>query len=651
MSMTGTSLSRVAAVLAATCGLAGCAPPEPPDLTGPVAGWPVYGGDAGGSRHSALTQITPENVGRLEPAWVHHAGLPASSSGTLLPAAQTTPILVGDALVFCTPWNVAIAIDAESGEERWRFDPELDTEGIYVLNCRGVSSWSDAAGPDARCPERIFLGTLDARLFALDASSGAPCPEFGDAGHVDLRRGIGDVQPGEYGVTSPPAVVDDRVIVGTMILDNRRRDAPGGVVRAYDARSGALVWAWDPLPPGGATAEGRGGGAQYARGTTNAWSILSVDAELGLVYVPTGNTSPDYYGGDRNGLDHYSSSVVALDVATGAPRWHFQTVHHDVWDYDVPAQPVLLDFPTPEGPVAALVQATKMGHLFVLDRATGEPLLPVRERSVPTDGVPGEALSATQPFPESPSLHPARLRPEDAFGFTPWDRAACRREIAALRSDGVFTPPTLQGSVQYPGILGGSNWGSVSVDAERGLFVANTSRAATKIRLIPRAEFDARFPDGPPAFGFEPQAGSPYALERAPLLSPLGAPCNPPPWGVIAGIEIATGEIRWERTLGTSRDLAPWPFWFALGTPNQGGPLTTASGVTFVGAATDRFLRALDTATGAELWRGRLPTGGHATPMTYRLGPDRKQYVVIAAGGHALLGTPPGDALVAFALP
>jgi len=627
--------------------LCGCPAPEPLDVSGPVAGWPVYGGDPGGSRHSPLTQITPANVGNLEPAWIHHAGL-SEAGGTLLPAVQTTPILVGDALTFCTPRDIVISIDAETGAERWRFDPGLDTAGIYVLNCRGVSSWTDLAAPAGACRTRILLGTLDARLFALDAATGQPCREFGTDGAVDLRAGIGDVQPGEYGVTSPPLVAGDVVVVGTMVLDNRRADAPGGVVRAYDARTGSLSWAWDPVPPNDRKERGPG---EYSRGTTNAWSILSFDPELDLVYIPTGNTSPDYYGGDRNGLDYYSSSVVALDASTGEPRWHFQTVHHDVWDYDVPSQPVLFDFPAPGGSVPALVQATKLGHLFVLDRATGEPLLPVHERPVPGDGVPGEALSPTQPFPAAPSLHPTHLGPEDAWGLTPWDRAACRRKLAALRSEGLFTPPSLEGSVQYPGMLGGSNWGSVSIDPGRGLLIANTSRAATQIRLIPRAEFEARFPDGPPAFGFEPQEGTPYALERGPLLSPLGPPCSPPPWGVLSGVDLATGKILWERPLGTTRDLAPWPFWLELGTPNQGGPLTTASGVTFVGATTDHFLRAFETASGEELWRGRLPTGGHATPMTYRLRPDGQQFVVIAAGGHALLGTPPGDALVAFALP
>jgi quinoprotein glucose dehydrogenase len=378
-----------------------------------------------------------------------------------------------------------------------------------------------------------------------------------------------------------------------------------------------------------------------------------VDAERGLVFVPTGNSSPDYYGGQRDGLDHYSSSVVALDAATGAVRWHFQTVHHDVWDYDVPAQPTLFEWPGPSGPVPALVQATKLGHLFVLDRATGAPLLPVEERPVPQQGaVPGETLSPTQPFPVRPApLHPATLGADDAFGFTPWDRAKCREAIAALRSDGIFTPPSAQGSVQYPGMVGGMNWGGVAVDPERGLLIANTQRIATRIRLLTREEVRAKYGERIPDYGVEPQEGTPYALERAPLLGPLGAPCNPPPWGTLAAVDLASGALRWEVPLGTTRDLAPWPLWLATGTPNLGGPLLTASGLVFIGATTDFFLRAFDVETGRELWKARLPTAAHATPMTYRLREGGPQYVVIAAGGHGLLGTPPGDALIAFALP
>ena len=646
--MRAASLGLLAAGLAASA----CSD-DAPAPSGPVAGWPVYGGDAGGARHSRLTQITPANVGQLELAWTHHSGDALDGSTSLLPSTyQNTPILFGDLLYVCTPKNRVIAIDPETGEERWSFDPKADLEGIYTLNCRGVSAWTDSRAPaGATCARRIFTGTLDARLIALDAETGEPCRDFGAGGAVNLRAGVGDPQPGEYGVTSPPVLVGDRVVTGAMVLDNRRIDAPAGVVRAYSARSGQLLWAWDPVPPGQATAAD-----EWRRGTANAWSILSADPERNLVYVPTGNTSPDYWGGDRNGLDHYSSSIVALDADTGEVVWHFQTVHHDLWDYDVPSQPVLFDFPGPDGPVPALVAATKMGHLFVLDRVTGEPLFPVEERPVPQGAPPGETLSPTQPFPVKPEpLHPTRLTADDAFGFTFWDRGKCREEIESLRSEGIFTPPSTQGSIHYPGMVGGMNWGSVSIDPDRRLLLVNTQRVATLVRLVPRAEYEAKFAEtGPPKFGFEPQAGSPYAVERRPLLSPFGAPCNPPPWGTLTAIDLASGEKTWEVPIGTTRDLAPFPVWWFLGTigvPNIGGPITTASGLTFIAATTASALRAFDSATGELLWQARLPTAGNATPMTYRLREDGRQFVVIAAGGHGLFGTRPGDALLAFALP
>ena len=604
-------------------------------------------------------------MGALEIAWIHRSGDVLDGTHSLGKSSlQVTPILVDGSLYACSPSGRVFALDPETGRERWRYDPAVDVSHFYIVNCRGVSTWLDAAPPEgAQCRRRIFVGTLDARLIALDAETGKPCADFGANGAVDLGAGIGERAPGEYGVTSPPAVIGGLVVVGSMVLDNRRTDSPGGVVRAFDARTGVLAWAWDPVPgrrdgrPGGPRPDAGGvnvgSESVWTRGTTNAWAPLSVDEARGLVFVPTGNTSPDYYGGQRNGLDLYSSSVVALDAHSGQMRWHFQTVHHDVWDYDVPAQPTLFDWPGPRGPVPALVQATKVGHLFVLSRETGAPLFPVEERPVPQAGaVPGETLSPTQPFPVLPApLHPETLTADEAFGFTPWDRAKCREAIAELRSDGIFTPPTAQGSVQYPGMIGGSNWGGVAVDPERGLLLVNTQRIATRIRLLTRAELRAKYGDTPPAYGVEPQEGTPYALERAPLLSPLGAPCNPPPWGTLAAIDLASGALRWEVPLGTTRDLAPWPLWLHTGTPNLGGPLVTASGLVFIGATTDFFLRAIDETSGRELWKGRLPTAGHATPMTYRLRPDSRQYVVIAAGGHGLLGTPPGDALVAFALP
>ena len=643
---------RCIAGLLAVLGVACSDPPPPLEYGGPVAEWAEYGGDKGGLRHSPLTQINPDNVAHLERAWTYRSGDFFDGTTTLGPSSfQNTPIVVDGTLYFCTPTNRVIALDPETGAERWIFDPQVDVSNVYNMNCRGVSTWLDPERAEGElCRRRIVTGTLDARLIALDARIGEPCPDFGEAGTVDLTGGIGDVAPGEYGVTSAPSILGDLIVTGSMVLDNRRVDSPGGVVRAFDVRSGELRWAWDPVLP---EVSPSGEGVRYVRGTTNAWTTLSVDPKLGLVYVPTGNSSPDYYGGHRDGLDHYSSSVVALDGATGEVRWHYQTVHHDIWDYDIASQPTLFDFQGPDGPVPALVQPTKMGFLFVLDRATGEPLFEVEERPVPQEGVVADDYVApTQPFPLRPEpLHPERLTADEAFGFTFWDRGKCRELIASLRSDGLYTPPSLQGTVQYPGMVGGMNWGSAAIDPDRQILVVNVQRIATKIRLIPRAEFEAEFGDDPPAYGFEPQGGTPYALERSPMLSPFGAPCNPPPWGELVGVDLRDGEIVWRSTLGTTRDLAPWPLWFDYGTPNLGGPLATAGGVVFIGATTDHFLRAFDSGSGEEIWRARLPTSAHATPMTYRLSRSGKQYVVVAAGGHGLLGSPPGDHLIAYTLP
>ena len=397
--------------------------------------------------------------------------------------------------------------------------------------------------------------------------------------------------------------------------------------------------------------EGKTGDPDYAAGTPNVWSILSGDEERGLVFVPTGNASPDYFAALRAGLDHYSSSTVALDADTGDVVWSFQTVHKDVWDYDVASQPTLFRIPSVGAGVPALAQATKMGHIFLLDRRTGAPLYPVEERPVPQDPVPGERLSPTQPFPtHPPPLHPTSLRSEDAWGFTPWDRGSCAEIIAGLRSEGLFTPPSLGGTIQFPGSAGGPNWGGVSIDPIAGVLFVNQMRVPSVVTLIPRDEYEKLDPS---AYGYPnelyPQQGTPYGLKREPLLSVLGAPCNPPPWGTLTAVDLASGEVLWESTLGTTRDQAPFPLWLNLGAPNLGGSIVTAGGLVFIGATTDKFLRAFDSGTGEEIWTRRLPFTANATPLTYRLSAEGRQLVVIAAGGHGW--SEPGDAVIAFALP
>jgi quinoprotein glucose dehydrogenase len=643
--------------LLVACALAGCEKPAAVDYSGPTSDWPEYGRDKGGLRFAPLTQITPENVASLRMKWTyHHGDISDGSDGTTRTSFNATPIVVDGGLFFCTGKNRVIALEPETGQELWAFDPKTvlrKLEGPYPRTCRGVAYHpGDGSGSTRACSTRIFTGTIDSELIALDAKTGRPCEDFGAHGRVALREGLGDAPPWEYYVTSPPLVVGDVVVVGALVADNLRSDAPSGVVRAFDVHSGALRWAWDPVPPGSLATPPGESAPKYRPGTANVWSILSADPKLGLVYVPTGNAPPDYFAANRHGLDFYSSSVVALRADTGEVAWHFQTVHHDVWDYDVPSQPVLFEFQGAAGPVPALVQATKMGHLFLLNRATGEPLFPVEERPVPQTDVPGESLSPTQPFPtHPPPIHPARLTPEDAWGFTFWDRRKCAEIIGGLRSEGIFTPPSLRGSIEFPGPAGGPNWGSVAVDSAKQILYVNQMHVPSVVQLIPRDEYEAMKDSGKWSYPNElyPMKGTPYAVRRGPLLSPLGAPCNAPPWGTMMAIDLVSGKTLWQSTLGTTRDQAPFPMWLPLGAPNLGGSIATAGGVVFIGATTDKFLRGFDARTGEEIWRERLPYTANATPITYRLRPDGKQFVVVASGGHGW--SEPGDAVIAYTLP
>ena len=640
----------------AAAALVACDPPRTPiDYSGPVAEWREFAGTKGGSHFTALTQINRDNVEQLEIAWVHKSGDTHPGAADHAPTwFQATPLVVDGTLFYNTPFMRVFALDPETGEERWVFDPELrdrSVEGPYPLAGRGLAYW-EAAEPLAGqpCQRRILYGTRDSELIALDADSGAPCADFGRAGRVALREGIGEDAPSwEYYPTSPPLIMGDIAVLGALVADNVRTDSPSGVVRAFDVRTGALVWAWDPVPP--SWSESAPEGEDYARGTPNVWSVLSGDEERGLVFVPTGNASPDAYSGDRRGLDHYSSSTVALDAKTGEVVWRFQEVHHDVWDFDTPAQPQLIEIPSVADGRAAVVQPTKMGFLFVLDRETGEPIFPVEERPVPQAGVEGESLSPTQPFPTiPPPLHPDIVEP---WGFTPIDKAWCKREMEKYRWDGPFTPPTVEGSIQAPHSSGGMNWGGLAINPETGVAIFNQIELAMVTQLVPRDAFDQLdlrqivYPDE--AY---PMRGTPYGYKRWTFMSNFGAPCTPPPWGTLQAVHLGTGEVLWRVPLGGMRGLAPFPLWLLygdVGVPNFGGGLSTAGGLHFIGAATDRYFRAFDTDTGEVLWKTHLEYGAHATPMSYRLREDGKQYIVVAAGGNVL--TEIGDGLVAFALP
>ncbi|MBB83180.1 MAG: glucose dehydrogenase [Deltaproteobacteria bacterium] len=648
------------AVLSLLLPLFGCSDPRELDTSGPVAEWRHWGGTRGADHHSPLTQITKDNVGDLEVAWMHRSGDFFDASGySKVTALQATPLVVNDLLYYCTPFMRVFALDPETGEEVWSFDPDFKErhgEGPYPLICRGVSYWEDTGlEAGAACKKRIFYGTADSELHALDADTGKPCEGFGENGRVALREGIGEAPPWEYHPTSPPQVIRDRVVIGALVADNVRVDAPGGVVRAFDARTGELEWAWDPVPPGYPTEPDPETGRRFSSGTPNIWSIITGDAERGLVYVPTGNPSPDLFGGMRDGLDYYGSSTVALDAETGEVVWNYQYVHNDVWDFDTPSPPTLFQVEGVGEGRPGLLQTTKMGHVYLLDRETGEPLYPVEERRVPQDGVPEEKLSATQPFPTHPApLHPLDLSPDDAFGFTPIDRWLCKREIEKYRYDGIYTPPTTTGSIQYPHTSGGMNWGGVAVNPTTGVMIVSQIHLAIVNFMIPRAEADQLdaasfvYPNE-----FYAMQGTPYAINRFMLASPAGAPCNPPPRASLMAVDLKSGDVLWTKPLGTMREVAPWPVWWLYGdrygAPAFGGGISTDGGLYFTGAASDKYMRAYDVESGEELWRHRMPFAGHAVPMTYRLGKEGRQFVVMAAGGNPVGDM--GDAIVAFALP
>ncbi|MBM5812574.1 MAG: pyrroloquinoline quinone-dependent dehydrogenase [Gammaproteobacteria bacterium] len=613
-----------------------------------------------GVRYSPLAQIHRGNVEQLELAWTYRTGELERRGVTLsrMQAFENSPALIAGSLVVCTPVGRLVALDPATGRERWVFEPPAEAQapgGGFMPRCRGVAEWTDrTAAAGQHCRQRIVWGTWKFRVYAVDAGDGRPCVQFGVNGEVVLDPGR-PLDADEFvQISSPPAVSGDVLIIGSAIRDSSRADEPRGTVRALDARTGALRWEFDPVPrdpadPAAATWLGDGAGRT---GAANVWAPMAVDAERDLVFLPTSSPSPDYYGGSRPGDNRYANSLVALRGATGAIVWHFQTTHHDLWDLDLPAQPILVELRKGGRTIPAVVQLTKQGLVFVFERATGRPVFPIEERPVPQGGVEGEWLAPTQPFPTAPPpLVTPGMTPDDAWGFTPIDRWQCRKKIEALRHGPLYTPPSEQGTIYMPSFVGGANWGGGAWDPVQQVLYVNTLHAPGVVRLVRQ---DA--PHSPPGAArgagvkglsvLFPQRGSPYRVETSMLVSPLGAPCSAPPWGRLSAVDLAQGTIRWQVALGSIEKLMPIPLPLQMGTPHAGGAVVTAGGLVFISATMDDKFRAYDAATGAVLWTAKLPAGGQATPVTYSAG--GRQFVVLAAGGHPLYQTTPGDYVLAW---
>jgi len=632
----------------------------PNDDKQPDADWRDYGRTQFGQRYSPLRQITPANVKNLKVAWTFRTGDLPGKNDPVETTFEVTPIKVNDTLYLCSQHQRLFALDAKTGTLRWSYDPKVqDNPTFQHLTCRGVSYHETVAGAlnadgspaPTDCPRTIFLPVNDGRMIALDADSGKPCESFGEHGTLNLQVGMGEHTPGFYEPTSPPIVSDKILVVAGAVIDNYSTREPSGVIRGFDIHTGKLVWAWDS----GAQDENALPSAThtYTNNSPNSWMTASYDPKLGLVYMPMGVQTPDIWAGNRTALaERYSSALVALDINTGKRVWSYQTVHHDLWDMDLPSQPTLADLPTANGVVPAILQPAKTGNLFVLDRRTGVPIVPAPERAVPQGAAPGDRTSPTQPFSELTFRPEAKLTGADMWGATIFDQLACRITFHRLRYEGTFTPPSLQGTLVFPGNLGMFEWGGIAVDPTRNIAIANPMAIPFVSTLIPRGPNNPSAPnDAHPSGtenGVQPMYGTPYGVDLHALLSPVGIPCMRPPWGYMAGIDLTTKKIVWMHKNGTIRDSSPIPLPFKLGVPTLGGPMTTAGGVTFLTSTLDYYIRAYDVTTGEQLWQDRLPAGGQSTPMTYAI--NGQQYVVTAAGGHGSFGTKIGDYVIAYKL-
>jgi quinoprotein glucose dehydrogenase len=618
--------------------------------------WPAYGNDAGGNRYSPVQQINTGNVGNLKPAWIFRTGELKTYEGTGAgekAAFEATPVMVGSTLYFSTPSSRVFAVDATNGKEQWMFDPKINLGTDYSeITSRGVSVWPAAGGQPDKKAERIFVATIDGRLICLDAANGTPVNTFGEQGTVWLDPG----RKNRTAVTSPPAIIGNTIVVGSSLGDNYRFDYPQGVVKAYDVLTGKLRWTWNPVPD--STDKGWNtwqGPKAHKSGAANAWAVISADASRDLVFIPTSSPSPDYYGGERLGQNLYGNCIVALRASTGKMVWYYQVVHHDLWDYDIAAQPVLLDVPVKGKLTPAVAVGTKMGHIFILDRETGKPLFPVEERAVPASDIAGEQAHPTQPVPVLPApLGLQSISEKDAWGVDEKGKAEAVKRIRQYTNKGIFTPPSSTGSLMTPGNAGGIHWGGMCFDPKQSLLITNINNLAAIIRVVPREQFAElrKKSPGPIRAEIGAQLGTPYVLMRGYVVNENDSGLvmqTKPPWGTVLAIDLKTGEKKWETPLGFMLDPAKFPGAENWGSLNFGGAIVTAGNLVFVAASFDGHLRAFDSRSGKEIWKYALPAGGQATPMSYEL--NGRQYIVIAAGGHGKLGTKLGDYVMAFALP
>ena len=642
----------------------------PPDVAGVAPkDWTAYGHSGLGDRYAPATQITPANAGQLQPAWSFHTGDFKGPTDPGEIANEVTPIKVNGMLYMCTPHNIVIALNPDTGKEIWRYDPKInrDASSYQHMICRGVSYWdvnapslastppasppADAPNPATmECPRRIFAPTMDATLIAVNADTGVPCKTFGENGVVGLYHGMAMKKRGFLMPTSPPVVSQHMLVMAASVTDNDSTDEPSGVIRGYDPVTGKLVWNWDAARPDDTNPIGNG--QTYVNNSPNSWGVSSVDEKLGMVYIPMGNETPDLWGGHRNkNGERFNSAIVALDLATGKLHWVYQTVHHDIWDMDIGGQPTLVDIDTPKGKVPSVVATTKRGDIYVIDRRDGTLVVPAPEKPVPQGAAAGDHVSPTQPFSALTFLPERNISEADMWGTTPFDQLACRITFKERRYEGPFTPQTAgKGAIISPGPLGIFEWGGATVDPVRQLLIVNPDYMGFLERLVPRAQATVNGGSGT-EMGLQPMTGTPFAVEIKAFLSPLGFPCQAPPWGYVAAVDLKTMKKVWMHKNGTTMDSAPVPIPLPLGVPSLGGMSTTGGGVAFLSSALDYYIRGYDVSNGKVVWKARLPAGGQATPMSYVSDKTGKQYVVVMAGGHGSLGTKMGDTLMAFALP